>query len=91
MMRTRYTAAVRTTITLDEDVAAKLQAEARRSGKSFKETVNTALRRGLNPKSTLAAKRTFVVRARDLGRVRAGLSLDNVAEVLERVEGPQHR
>ncbi|MGH7962252.1 MAG: CopG family transcriptional regulator [Candidatus Binatia bacterium] len=38
---------MRTTITLDQDVAAKLKAEARRSGKSFKETINEAIRRGL--------------------------------------------
>jgi Arc/MetJ family transcription regulator len=81
---------MRTTLTLDDDVAAKLQAEARRTGKSFKETVNGALRRGLNaPRAE--AKRAFVVRARDLGQLRAGLSLDNVGELLNAVEGVKHR
>jgi hypothetical protein len=31
------------------------------------------------------------VKARDLGRLRPGLALDNVGELLERVEGPLHR
>ena len=34
-------------MTLDDDVAAKLKADARRSGRSFKEVVNDVLRRGL--------------------------------------------
>jgi hypothetical protein len=39
---------VRTTLTLDPDVAAKLKNEARRHGISFKEAVNSNLRRGLD-------------------------------------------
>ena len=38
---------VRTTLTLDEDVAAKLKAEARKTGRPFKETLNACLRAGL--------------------------------------------
>jgi hypothetical protein len=38
---------MRTTLTLDEDVVAKLKAEARRSGKAFREVVNETLRAGL--------------------------------------------
>jgi plasmid stability protein len=82
---------VRTTLTLDEDVAAKLKAEARRSGRSFKETVNDALRRALTPARPLASERPFRVQVRDLGRLRPGLSLDSVADLLEEVEGPLHR
>ena len=38
---------MRTTLTLDDDVAAKLRAEMRRSGMSFREVLNDAIRRGL--------------------------------------------
>jgi hypothetical protein len=38
---------VRTTLTLDDDVARELAAERRQSGRSLKEVVNSALRRGL--------------------------------------------
>ena len=38
---------MRTTLTLDEDVAKQLREISRRSGESFKEVVNTTLRKGL--------------------------------------------
>jgi plasmid stability protein len=82
---------MRTTLTLDEDVAAKLKAEAARSGRSFKETVNETLRRGLATRPRRRDRRPFRVVTRDLGRLHRGLSLDNVGELLEQVEGPLHR
>jgi hypothetical protein len=39
---------MRTTVTLDPDVAAKLKATAREAGISFKEALNTSVRRGLD-------------------------------------------
>jgi hypothetical protein len=36
-------------------------------------------------------RRTFKVTVRHLGNLKAGLSLDNVAELIEQVEGPLHR
>jgi predicted transcriptional regulator len=82
---------VRTTLTLDDDVAAKLQSQARRSGRTFRAVVNEALRRGLMAASPRVDRPPFVVKARDLGAVRPGLKLDNVGELLEQVEGPGHR
>lgn len=38
---------MRTTLTLDEDLAMALQKKARDEGRSFKDVVNEALRRGL--------------------------------------------
>ena len=38
---------MRTTLTLDDDVAAKLKTESRRAGRPFKEIVNETLRAGL--------------------------------------------
>lgn len=82
---------MRTTLTLDEDVAAKLKAESRRSGRAFKEVVNETLRQGLARRPAIASSRTFTVAARDLGDLRPGLSLDSVADLIEHVEGPLHR
>ena len=81
---------MRTTLTLDEDIAAKLKAQARRSGQSFRDVVNDALRRGLSTTPARAARKPFRVVARDLGRLRAGISLDSVADLIEQVEGPLH-
>jgi hypothetical protein len=82
---------MRTTLTLDEDVAAKLKAEARRAGRPFRDVVNETLRRGLLGKRNAAVVADFRVEARDLGDLRPGLSIDNVAELIERIEGPLHR
>ena len=82
---------MRTTLTLDDDVAAKLKAEARRSGRPFREIVNDTLRRGLAARRTSARRQAFKVDARDLGALKPGLSLDNVVDLLEQVEGSLHR
>ena len=81
---------MRTTLTLDDDVAAKLDADARRSGRSFKETVNHYLRLGLNAKKAARVKKPFKVRARPLG-LRPGLNYDDIWGLIEQVEGPDHR
>lgn len=82
---------MRTTLTLDEDVAAKLKSVARRSGLAFRQVVNDTLRRGLAQRPAAAAHPPFRAAVRDLGRLTPGLSLDNVGELIEQVEGPLHR
>jgi hypothetical protein len=82
---------MRTTLTLDEDVSEKLRSEARRSGRTFREVVNDALRRGLASRRPEKSRSPFRVRARDLGELQPGLALDSVADLLEHTEGPLHR
>jgi hypothetical protein len=82
---------MRTTLTLDDDVAAKLKAESRRTGRPFREVVNETIRRGLAQHRARSARQAFKVTVRDLGNLRPGLSLDNIAELIEQVEGPLHR
>ncbi len=82
---------MRTTLTIDDDVAAKLRSEVRRSGRPVREVVNDTLRRGLLSRRAAASAGPFRVVARDLGNLRAGLSLDNIGDALERIEGPLHR
>ncbi|MBV8106581.1 MAG: hypothetical protein JO223_18520 [Hyphomicrobiales bacterium] len=82
---------MRTTLTLDDDIAAKRKAESRRAGRPFKEIVNETLRSGLTARRLRAQQQTFKITARDLGDLRPGLSLDNVAELVEQVEGSLHR
>lgn len=78
-------------MTLDDDVAAKLKSRARRSGRPFREVVNDALRTGLAERPGASTRAPFVVKARDFGALRPGLGLDNIGELLERIEGTQHR
>ncbi len=81
---------MRTTITLDDDVAAKLKGETRRTGKPFKQLVNDLLRLALNRPRSSRPREPFQIVARDLGDLRPGLDLDNVSELLEHAEGPLH-
>ncbi len=71
-------------------MAAKLRAEMRKSGKSFKETVNGFLRLGLTARREMQAAKPFKVRARPMG-LRPGINLDNIGKLLEELEGPWHR
>jgi hypothetical protein len=82
---------MRTTLTLDDDVAAALKRVMRRHGGGLKETVNAALRRGLDEIERPAAPGApYRVTPWDLGGSLVG-SLDNVEEVLSRVEGEDHQ
>jgi len=80
---------VRTTLSLDDDVAHLLHKEIRHSGQSFKEAVNHFLRVGLMA-SKQPARRRFVVTPHALG-LAPDLSYDNVEELIEALEGPAHR
>ncbi len=40
---------MRTTVTLDEDVAQQIERRMRQTGATFKQTINDLLRRGLHP------------------------------------------
>ena len=82
---------MRTTLTLDDDVAALL-ARTRKSRKAgLKDTVNEALRQGLRQMAAPAKRRRpYRTPSTDLGRCLIG-SLDNIGQVLEIAEGPGHR
>jgi len=81
---------MRTTITLDEDVEKKLDAEVRRQkGTSFKDVVNETLRIGLLTKRELKAAEPFKVKARPMG-VMPGLNYDNIGDLIEHLEGADH-
>jgi hypothetical protein len=82
---------MRTTVTIDDDVATKLQAEMRRQRSSnFKQILNDVLRRGLLVRRELAASKPFRVRARRMGKMQ-GPNYDNVGELLEYLEGTEHK
>jgi len=77
---------MRTTLTLDEDVARALKKVAREQGNSFKSTVNEVLRRGLaTGEKPLPARKPFEVKSAPRG-FRAGtdlLKLNQLADELE--------
>lgn len=81
---------MRTTLTIDDDVAVLVEAEVRRSGKPFKTVVNELLGAGLTQIRQPRAGRPFKVTPRAMG-LGAGQSYDNVAALLEELEGPRHK
>ena len=82
---------MRTTLTLDDDLAALIQRLRRARGTSLKDLVNEALREGLKRMAAPSRKRTrFRTESVDLGRCLLG-NIDNVAEVLAVAEGESFR
>lgn len=78
---------MRTTLTLDADVAVRLKRLRQRRDARFKDVVNDALREGLRAmeEKPRARPRTWT-KPLPLGGSRIG-SLDNIAEVLANAEG----
>jgi len=81
---------MRTTLTLDPDVAAKARKGAAKLGKPFKEVINAAMRLGLDEILQPPATKPYRTKARPLG-LRRGFSYDNIGELLAGLEGvPPH-
>lgn len=76
---------MRTTLTLDEDVAAELKRQARKTGKPLKELVNEALRAGLRSRGTPAA-RPYRLTPTPMGGVVAGVDLDRALRLADALE-----
>lgn len=79
----------RTTLTLEDDVAQLLLEESRRTGRSFKDVVNDAIRAGLGGRGGRPPDR-FVVKARPM-KARPGVEFDDIEGLLDRIEGPYRR
>ena len=81
----------RTTVTLDDDLVEKLQEEAANSGEPFRATLNRMLRRGLNPPRKAPGTKPFKITGRRLLQARAGVSFDNIEDLLDQIEGPDRK
>lgn len=78
---------MRTTLTIDEDVAQKLKIEAQNDkGKNFKDIVNETLRRGLLAKRKSTKAKPIELITYSLTPVK-NVSVDNIGELLEQTEG----
>ncbi len=80
---------MRTTLTIDDDVAVKLKAAAK--DRPFRTVVNEALRAGLKAlEKRVPSRKPYRTRGFNLGPSLVG-SLDNVEEILSRVDGEGHK
>ena len=76
---------MRTTVTLDSDVAEKLKELARRKRSSFKVTLNEVLRRGLTAQARPSPGARFVVRPVE-GGFRPGIDPGRLTQLLDELD-----
>ncbi|MBX3747892.1 MAG: hypothetical protein KF833_21505 [Verrucomicrobiae bacterium] len=72
---------MRTTVTLEPDVARRLREVSRIEKLSFKEAINTTLRRGLDQRSIKPKSKPFRTAPEDMG-ILPHVNYDNVGELL---------
>jgi len=83
---------MRTTLTIDEDVAVQLERLRRSRDVSLKEIVNDVLRRGLRDMTATHSKKRKLFRTQPIEGVTPLLdNVDNVAEVLAYAEGERFK
>lgn len=76
---------MRTTLTLEPDVAHKARKIAGKLGAPFKVVINRALRIGLEEMERERKPQPFRTEPKPLG-LRPGISLDNIADVLDQLD-----
>jgi hypothetical protein len=74
---------MRTTLTIEEDLAQKLKAEMKKTGASLKTVVNRTLRKGIEG---AAPRKRFRVKGRPMG-VRHGINYSKTSELLDWLDG----
>ena len=83
---------MRTTVTLDDDLAVRLERHRNQRGESFKQALNEAVRAGLNQLEGGADVPREIMRTKPLalGRRLAG-GIDDIGELLAVTEGENYR
>jgi hypothetical protein len=81
---------MRTTLTLDPDIAAKAKKGAAKLRKPFKEVINAALRVGLEEILAPPRAKPYRTKPRPMG-LRRGFSYDNISELIAATEGEDHQ
>jgi len=77
---------MRTTLTLDDDLARRLKELAREGGQSFKEVTNEVIRRGLSAgEAQVDAMKPFVVEAKACG-MKAGVDPHKLNQIYDDLE-----
>ena len=81
---------IRTTVTLDDDVVARIKRESEPRGISFRHTLNDLLRTALLGVGNKPRRRTLRIKPTHMG-YKPGRNYDNIESLLEYGEGEQHR
>jgi hypothetical protein len=81
---------IRTTVTLDDDVMARVKRESQSRGAPFRDTLNDLLRVALLGIDNKPRRRTLRIKPTHMGH-KPGLNYDNIESLLEYGEGDRHR
>lgn len=77
---------MRTTLTLDDQIAKALKTAAHRSGKPFKQVVNDTLRAGLAARHSSGKPRHYRLKPVSLGGVLPGVNLEKALRLADALE-----
>lgn len=80
---------MRTTLTIDDELARALKELAHSSGKSFKDVVNETLRAGLTGQKALPRARPYRIRPSSLGGVMPGIDLNKALRLADALENEE--
>lgn len=75
---------MRTTLTIDDQLAAELKRVAHESGKSFKQVVNDALRAGLQPAGAVSVR--YRLKPASMGKPKPGFNLNKALALADSLE-----
>lgn len=81
---------MRTTLTLEDDLAAILERERLRKGLSLKEIINGLLRRGLEQETLLPPRKKVVTRPHSYA-FKPGIDLDKLNQLVDELEAESFR
>jgi hypothetical protein len=84
-MPRHHDALMRTTLTLDPDVAKLIEEEAHRQRKPIKQVVNEALRRGLAPQTRSRSRKRFRIQPHKT-RLRPGIDAGSFNQLVDELE-----
>lgn len=77
---------MRTTLTIDDELARQLKEIAHRTGRSFKSVVNESLRAGISGSTHVPAPRSYRMKPASLGDVVGPYNLDKALLLSDRIE-----
>lgn len=77
---------MRTTLTIEDDLARALKRRAQETGRSFKSLVNEALRAGLEETASEPVRRPYRLESVAMGQITAGVEMDKALLLAGRLE-----
>ena len=80
---------MRTTLTIEDEIARRLKEIAYRTGKSFKSVVNDSLRAGISRRPDVPAPKPYRVKPVAMGEVVGPYNLDKALLLADRIENEE--